>query len=162
MVYAVIAEGIICIGSLVLLLVLWRRVTACAAGLQEMEKKQEEFESRQKSVFEKFCLTVKSQMFIHEANLLSEHGEWCLEHEGEKKYFSPGKIVKVLSPKEEEESSFQYGNDEVLCTITSKGQVKSELTFTKNGAPKCGKIFEDGKLVKEFSYNELGQVVEEC
>lgn len=160
MVYAVIAEGVLCGVSLVLLIIQWRKMNAYAADVMEMKKSQEEFESRQKSAFESFCLTLKSQMFIHEANLLSEHGEWCLEHEGVKKYFSPGKIEKVLSPQKEEESSFQYVNDEVICTVTCKGQVKSELTFTKNGAPKRGKIFEDGKLIREFTYDELGQVVE--
>lgn len=178
MAYAVIVEGIICIGILVLLIVQKKKMAELVANLLEREKKQEEFENQQrdiinalkkeqedfislqKSAVEDFCLMLKQQMFIHEAKLLSEHGDWCLEYDGEKKYFSPGKIERVSSAKLEEESSFEYVGDEVICTVTKNGQIKSELTFTKNGAPKSGKIFEDGKLVKEFTYNSLGQVEE--
>lgn len=178
MVYAVIAESIVCIGCLVLFIMQKKKMTELAANLLEREKEQKQFESQQrdtmealkkeqedftsqqKLAFEDFCLKLKQQMFIHEAKLLSEHGEWCLEYEGEKKYFSPGKIERVSSAKLEEESSFEYVGDEVICTVTQNGQIKSELIFTRNGAPKSGKIFEDGKLVKEFTYNSLGQVEE--
>lgn len=178
MMCVVIAEGIISIGVLVLLMIQKKKMTELSAIFLERGKKQEEFENQQrdtinvlkkeqedfvslqKSAFENFCMTLKQQMFIHEAKLLSEHGDWCLEHDGEKKYFTPGKIERVSSSKLEEESSFEYVADEVICTVTKNGQIKSELTFTKNGALKSGKIFEDGKLVKEFIYNSLGQVEE--
>ena len=48
MVYAVIAEGIICIGILLLLIVQKKKMAELVANLLEKEKKQEEFENQQR------------------------------------------------------------------------------------------------------------------
>ena len=123
----------------------------------ESGRKNVEFRTQMTSDFEVFSSVTKQQMFIHEALLLNEHGEWCLTHDGERKYFTPGKLQKVSSAKTQEESSFQYNDDCVICAVTQNGNLKSELIYSLGGAPKSGKIYSDGVLIKNFTYNELGQ-----
>lgn len=60
-----------------------------------------------------------------------------------------------------EKSVFEYDGAEVICKTFVKDQIISEIIFSASGAPKSGKIFEHGNAVKEFNYNELGQVVAE-
>jgi len=191
MLYCLIAEGILSVGSLVAIFWLKKRQDAtdktlrilqeknnalentCKeqeerrqafearqnSALKLAEQKREDFQNQQIAAFENFSLTLKQQMFIHESQLLSEHGQWCLEHNGEKKFFKPGKIEKVISNPTQEESSFQYTQDSIVCTVAQGGMVKSELVFSLGGTPKSGKLFEDGNLVKSFIYNEMGQVI---
>lgn len=155
----VLIEAVICIVGIILLILQQKKINICNNLVGNIEKQQKAFEQQIFEEQEKFLLTTKQQMFIHEANLLNEHGEWCLANDsGEKKYFKPGKISKVISGDQKEESFFEYIGDEVICTVTKNGEIKSELVFTKGGAPKYGKIFEDGKIIQEFLYNDLGQV----
>ena len=35
----------------------------------------------------------------------------------------------------------------------------AEIIYSLNGAPVSGRIFENGKPIRTFKYNELGQVV---
>jgi hypothetical protein len=124
------------------------------------EKQQKDFEIltmelEQKS--EAFLLVLKEQMFLHEGKLLSEHGSWILEHQGNKKIFQPGKIVQV-DDANNTQSIFNYNEDEVSCEVKSGDVIKSKLIFFPNGAPKSGIVFKEGKAVKEFRYDELGNV----
>ena len=128
--------------------------------IEKIYSDQKEFQNKFAVAFNEFTLRIKSQMFLHESNLLNEKGEWILEHKGEKKIFKPGKIIGAITADNSEESSFKYTDSEVICTTYVKGQIKSELIFSMTGAPKSGKIFEKGKMIREFYYNELGQVVE--
>ena len=129
-------------------------------AIENTNNAQIEFQKNLEIAYKEFTLRTKAQMFLHESNLLNEKGEWVLEYNGERKIFKPAKILSVNSADNSEESSFIYTDTEVICTTTLNGQIKSEFTFSLAGVPKAGKIFVDGKPIKEFCYNELGQVVE--
>ena len=130
------------------------------SAIEKLVDDQTEYQNKIKMSFDEFTLRTKAQMFLHEGNLLNENGEWVLENNGEKKIFKPAKIQATVSADKAEESVFKYTDSEVICTTTVKGQIKSELIFSIAGAPKAGKIFENGKVIKEFYYNELGQVID--
>ena len=107
--------------------------------------------------------TLQEQMYLHESELVQEFGEWCLEHNGEKKFFSPGRIKKVESHPSEKttvKTQFQYNGDEVVCVTEENGVVISEMTYTKLGGIKSGKLFRDG-VMREFHYDEFGQLKQE-
>ena len=103
--------------------------------------------------------SLKGQMFVHEGILLQEKGKWCLECNGEKKYFTPGKIEKIISP--DIETEFVYDNGFATCTCRKNGIIVSKITYKTNGAPVAGTVYENGTAVREFKYDELGQVCEE-
>jgi hypothetical protein len=98
-------------------------------------------------------------MFIHEGILLQENGKWCLEFNDSKKYFTPGKIAKVMAP--DCESDFTYQDDTVTCICRKNGEIISEIIYKNNGAPVSGKVYMNGKAIKKFEYDELGQVAKE-
>lgn len=110
-------------------------------------------------ILQKEIETLKGQIFLREGILLQEKGKWCLEYKGEKKFFKPGKIEKIISANSE--TDFVYQNDTVVCICRQNGVVVSEITYKANGAPISGKIFEEGKAVKKFEYDDLGQVCSE-
>ena len=151
-------------GMLALLICLFvsfrRKLRACDAALAHLSAQQEDLLARLKD-----CISAQSslrgQMFIHEANLVTSTGLWCLEHKGERKYFRPGRLERTESSSLGETSEFSYDEvaNEVTCTILGSDGVHSKIVYTLAGAPKRGQIFKEGKLVKAFSYNELGQVI---
>ena len=107
--------------------------------------------------------TLQEQMYLHESELVQEFGEWCLKHKDEKKYFSPGRIKSVESHPTEKttvKTQFQYNGDEVVCVTEENGVVISEMTYTKLGGIKSGKLFRDG-VMREFHYDEFGQLKQE-
>ena len=152
--------GIIAIGCGLMCFLLYKKMTELKNKMDVLAEKQAEFQNNLNAAFYEFTLRIKAQMFLHESNLLNEKGEWVLENNGERKIFRPAKILSVISSDNKEESSFKYTDTEVICTTSVNGQIKSELTFSLAGVPKTGKIFSDGKLIKEYCYNELGQVAE--
>ena len=141
-----------------------KNIGANAGAIAKLQKQLVELEAIQSKALENFELyqkVLKEQMFLHESKLLSDHGTWCLEHEGDRKFFTPGRLEKVISCKAQEESVFEYDMEAktVKCTVSGEESVRSEIVYSFAGAPKSGKIFKDGVVVKEFAYNELGQVV---
>ena len=101
---------------------------------------------------------MREQMFLYESRLSQSNGHWVLEHHGEKKFFEPGRIVKVESG--DEETEFSYDDKTVTCIESRNGKKVSSHVFTLAGAPVSGEIYEDGKRVRLFKYDELGQVCE--
>ena len=143
-------------------------VAACIAGYLKIRKIQMDIKAMNeevsdvKNIFEllqKEFNTLKGQMFIQEGILLQEKGKWCLEYNGEKKYFTPGKIEKVISS--DFETEFVHDNGFITCTCRKSGIVVSEIIYKSNGAPVSGKVYENGVAIKEFKYDDLGQVCEE-
>ena len=105
--------------------------------------------------------TTKSLMFAYEARLKGEQGAWCLEHEGNKKWYSPGTLLRTESADGQNTTDFSYdlptGN--VTATSRKSGTLISSVTFSKFGTPLNGKVFSDGVVSKEVSYDKLGQVI---
>jgi hypothetical protein len=101
---------------------------------------------------------IKEQQFLYEANLSRQNGFWVLEHEGERKYFTPGKITKVESKNSDETVEFKYEEGMVVCSMRKGQKLVSKHVFTAGGAPVSGQIYNGGRVVREFQYNELGQV----
>lgn len=142
-----------------------KNIGANAGAIAKLQKQLVELAAIQAKALENFELfqkVLKEQMFIHESKLLSDHGVWCLEHEGDKKFFTPGRLDRVISCKSQEESVFAYDTEAgtVKCTVSGQEGVRSEIVYSLAGAPKSGKIYKNGSVVKEFTYNELGQVIQ--
>lgn len=143
-------------------------LAACITGFLKIRKIQNDINSiaeenaTVKTDFEllqKKFNSLKGQMFIQQGILLQEKGKWCLEHNGEKKYFTPGKIEKIISS--DFETDFVYDKGFATCTCRKNGIIVSEITYESNGAPVSGKVYENGVAVREFKYDDLGQVCEE-
>lgn len=109
------------------------------------------------SGMEEFKMTIRSSMYIREANVEKQNGLWCFEHKGEKKYYKPGKIEKV--ERGDDVTTFDYEEDRVVAHVTRKKKLVAEIVYSLNGAPVSGRIYENGKTIRKFKYNELGQVV---
>lgn len=140
------------------------RIGNNAEAIAKLLKQMSELAAAQSKLVEEntaFKTVIKGQMFVHEANLLMDHGLWCLEHEGERKFFKPAQLQRVVSPKEQEDSVFEYDMESktVKCTVSGPEGVRAEIIYTMAGAPKRGKIFKEGVVAKQFEYNELGQVI---
>lgn len=106
---------------------------------------------------EEFKMTVRSSMYIREANVEKSNGLWCFEHKGEKKYYKPGKIEKV--ERGDDVTTFDYEEDRVIARVMRKKKPIAEIVYTLQGTPVSGRICENGKTIRKFKYNELGQVV---
>ena len=106
---------------------------------------------------EEFKMTVRSSMYIREANVEKSNGFWCFEHKGEKKYYKPGKIEKV--ERGDDETTFDYEEDRVVAHVTRKKKLIAEIVYSLQGTPVSGRIYENGKTIRTFKYNELGQGV---
>ena len=109
------------------------------------------------SGMEEFKMTIRSSMYIREANVEKSNGLWCFEHKGEKKYYKPGKIEKV--ERGDDVTTFDYEEDRVVAHVTRKKKLVAEIVYSLNGAPVSGRIYENGKTIRKFKYNELGQIV---
>lgn len=105
-------------------------------------------------------LNMRSQMFLYEAQLSRMGGNWVLSKDGERKFYEPGRVVKVESDNSDEETLFKYTDKTVTCVVKKGGRRISEHVFALNGAPLSGTIFDSGKIVRKFKYDELGQVSE--
>ena len=105
--------------------------------------------------------TAKSLMFAYEAKLKAEQGCWCLEHEGNKKWYAPGTLLRTESANGQNVTEFSYdvGNGNVSAISRSRGKLVSAVTFSKFGTPIKGKVYTDGIASKEIVYDKLGQVV---
>jgi len=106
---------------------------------------------------EEFKMSVRTAMYLREANVEKKGGLWCFEHKGEKKYFKPGRLEKVETP--DETTEFVYDNDRVTATVKRGTKLAAEIVYTHQGSPVSGKIYERGKVVQSFDYDNLGQVV---
>ena len=106
---------------------------------------------------EEFKMTIRSSMYIREANVEKGNGLWCFEHKGEKKYYKPGKIEKV--ERGDDVTTFDYEEDRVVARVMRKKTPIAEIVYTLQGTPVSGRIYENGKTIRTFKYNELGQVV---
>ena len=86
--------------------------------------------------------TAKAMMFAYEAKLKGEQGLWCLEHEGNKKWYAPGILLRTESANGENETEFSYdqSNGNVGAISRSRGKLVSSITFSKSGAPVSGKV----------------------
>jgi len=76
---------------------------------------------------------------------------------GEKKYYKPGKIEKV--ERGDDVTTFDYEEDRVIARVMRKKKPIAEIVYTLQGTPVSGRIYENGKTIRKFKYNELGQVV---
>ena len=103
--------------------------------------------------------TLKGQMFIQEGILLQEKGKWCLEFDGAKKYFTPGKIENVESG--DYTSEFIHSEETITNIVRQNGVVISEIVYKSNGSPLSGKVYQNGVAIKQFEYDEFGQVSKE-
>ncbi len=101
---------------------------------------------------------MREQVFLYESRMTQLNGYWILENKGERKYFEPGRVVKVESG--DERTEFSYDEKSVTCTLFKNGKKSSVHVFTLSGAPVSGEIYDRGKCVQHFEYNELGQVCE--
>ena len=106
---------------------------------------------------EEFKMTVRSSMYIREANVEKSNGLWCFEHKGEKKYYKPGKLEKV--ERGDDVTTFDYEEDRVVARVMRKKTPIAEIVYTLQGTPVSGRIYENGKTIRKFKYDELGQVV---
>lgn len=113
------------------------------------------------SKLDAFRRTVFEQAMIRESRLLVDECHWILEDKGESKCFAPGRIVRANSESRGERSDFSYDDEgkTVTCTVRRGEEVVSEIRYTQLGAPLNGKLYRNGKVVREFEYNELGQVI---
>lgn len=104
--------------------------------------------------------TAKAMMFAYEAKLKGEQGKWCLEYEGNKKWYEPGVLLRTESASGQNTTEFSYDKStgNVSATSKSKNKLISSITFSKFGVPLFGKVFSRGVVSKEVSYDELGQV----
>ena len=137
-------------------------LAACAAVITIFMLVEEIYDNRDKiaelfSGMEEFKMTIRSSMYIREANVEKQNGLWCFEHKGEKKYYKPGKIEKV--ERGDDVTTFDYEEDRVVAHVMRKKRPVAEIIYSLNGAPVSGRIFENGKPIRTFKYNELGQVV---
>lgn len=109
---------------------------------------------------EAFKNALLQQSFIHEAILTRESGNWCLKHNGDKKYFEPANLKKVVLASGEE-STFSYEDDEVICQVSKEGKMVSEIVYTRLGGLKRGRYYDEaGTVVKEFEYDDIGRAHE--
>ena len=101
-----------------------------------------------------------AMMFAYEAKLKGEQGKWCLEYEGNKKWYEPGVLLRTESASGQNTTEFSYDKStgNVSATSKSKNKLISSITFSKFGVPLFGKVFSRGVVSKEVSYDELGQV----
>ena len=47
----------------------------------------------------------------------------------------------------------------MVAHVTRKKKLVAEIVYSLNGAPVSGRIYENGKTIRKFKYNELGQIV---
>ena len=106
---------------------------------------------------EEFKMTIRSSMYIREANAEKSNGLWCFEYKGERKYYKPGRIEKVEHG--DEVTTFDYEEDCVIAHVRKNKTPIAEIVYSLHGAPISGRIYEKGKLVRSFEYDKLGQVV---
>ena len=106
---------------------------------------------------EEFKMTIRSSMYIREANVEKNTGLWCFEHGDEKKFYRPGRIEKV--ERGEDTTTFDYVDDHVVARVMRKKKPIAEIVYSLQGTPVSGRIYENGKTIRSFKYNELGQVV---
>jgi len=150
-----------------------KRVAMCREKLEAAEKSLEEAVAASKasenaaretaSSIEDIKIdvaTAKAMMFAYEAKLKGEQGLWCLEHEGNKKWYSPGKLKRTESADGKKTTEFSYdeSTENVCATSKSEGKVKSSITFSKFGLPLFGIWHSDGAGSRKVKYNKLGQV----
>ena len=102
---------------------------------------------------------LRGQIFIREGILIQEKGKWCLEFDGAKKYFTPGKIENVESG--DYTSEFIHSEETITSIVRQNGVVVSEIVYKSNGSPLSGKVYQDGVAIKQFEYDEFGQVSKE-
>lgn len=85
--------------------------------------------------------------------------EWVIKNDGLRKHFSPG-ILKMVSVDNGLEIRYEQLEDQTVSSTTYKdGVAVSQITFSKFGAPMCGRDFDgSGNVVSEYKYDLLGQV----
>ncbi len=105
--------------------------------------------------------TTRALMFAYEAKLKGEQGCWCLEHEGNKKWYEPGVLIRTESSNGQNETEFSYDkrSGNVSAISRSKGKLVSSVTFSKSGTPIKGQVYTDGIASKDIDYDNLGQVI---
>lgn len=92
-------------------------------------------------------------------SLSNQNKHWVLEKDGTRKFFKPGKIVKIEDDTSKTETSYEYDDDKVFCTVKIDGVLKSKIQFNSFGSPLHGEVYDsEGNIIQKFKYNELGQV----
>ncbi|MBT3380739.1 MAG: hypothetical protein HN742_26835 [Lentisphaerae bacterium] len=126
-----------------------RRVEAQGASLSALQGTNE-------IKFQQLC----ALMARTEPLLDPEASQWILKSGAVEKFFQPGRLTSVSNSQDSTDLQYEYTDEgRVVCSHYCEGSLRARTEFSKHGAPLKGTYYgQDGSVVDEYLYDELGQV----